>query len=141
MICYIYLHFKLLLIVEIVNNHSVMQLVTSLTPQRITFDPRPIRAGNTVIKLQWDGYFCKYFSFLLPLSLHQYCMLIQLSPMSYHLINCRYIMIFKNSHPLGSYDIKPASLLVSFPRKPNTFRKRVKNVVTSKGIQVGIERK
>jgi len=33
----------------------------------------------------------------------------------------------------------PASLLVSFPCKINTFRKRVKNVVTSKGIGVGIE--
>jgi hypothetical protein len=33
----------------------------------------------------------------------------------------------------------PAGLLASFPCKLNTFRKRVKNVVTSKGIQVGIE--
>jgi len=33
----------------------------------------------------------------------------------------------------------PASLLASFPCKLNTFGKRVKNVVTSKGIQVGIE--
>jgi len=33
----------------------------------------------------------------------------------------------------------PAGLLVSFPHKLNTIRKRVKNVVTSKGIQVGIE--
>jgi hypothetical protein len=33
----------------------------------------------------------------------------------------------------------PANLLASFPCKINTFRKRVKNVVTSKGIQVGIE--
>ena len=33
----------------------------------------------------------------------------------------------------------PASLLASFPCKLNTFRKRVKNVVTSKGIEVGIE--
>jgi len=33
----------------------------------------------------------------------------------------------------------PASLLVSFLCKLNTFRKRVKNVVTSKGIGVGIE--
>jgi len=31
-----------------------------------------------------------------------------------------------------------ACLLVSFPCKLNTFRKRIKNVVTSKGIQVGI---
>ena len=30
----------------------------------------------------------------------------------------------------------PASLLASFPCKLSTFRKRVKNVVTSKGIQV-----
>jgi hypothetical protein len=30
-------------------------------------------------------------------------------------------------------------LLASFPCKLNTFRKRVKNVVTSKGIQVGVE--
>jgi len=33
----------------------------------------------------------------------------------------------------------PASLLVSFPCKLNTFGKRVKHVVTSKGIQVGFE--
>ena len=33
----------------------------------------------------------------------------------------------------------PAGLLASFPCKLNTFRKRVKNAVTSKGIQVGIE--
>ena len=35
----------------------------------------------------------------------------------------------------------PADLLASFPCKLNRFtsRKRVKNVVTSKGIQVGIE--
>jgi hypothetical protein len=32
----------------------------------------------------------------------------------------------------------PASLLASFPCKLNTFRNRVKYVVTSKGIQVGI---
>jgi hypothetical protein len=32
-----------------------------------------------------------------------------------------------------------ASLLESFLCKLNTFRKRVKNVVTSKGIQVGVE--
>jgi len=33
----------------------------------------------------------------------------------------------------------PAGLLTSFPCKINTFRKRVKNIVTNKGIQVGIE--
>ena len=33
----------------------------------------------------------------------------------------------------------PAGLLVSFPCKLNTFRKRVKNVVKNKGIQVGNE--
>jgi hypothetical protein len=33
----------------------------------------------------------------------------------------------------------PASLIASFPCKLNTFRKRVKNVVTSKEIEVGIE--
>jgi len=33
----------------------------------------------------------------------------------------------------------PAGLLASFPCKLNTFRKRVKNVVTSKGIPVGTE--
>ena len=33
----------------------------------------------------------------------------------------------------------PAGLLASFLCKLNTFRKRVKNVVTSKGIQSGIE--
>jgi len=33
----------------------------------------------------------------------------------------------------------PAGLLASFPCKLNTLRKRVKNIVTSKGIQVRIE--
>jgi hypothetical protein len=33
----------------------------------------------------------------------------------------------------------PASLLASFPCKLKMFRKRVKNVVTSKGIGVGVE--
>ena len=33
----------------------------------------------------------------------------------------------------------PAGLLASFRSKLNTFRKRVKNVVTSRGIGVGIE--
>jgi hypothetical protein len=32
-----------------------------------------------------------------------------------------------------------AGLLASFPSKINTFRKRVKNVVTSKGIKEGFE--
>jgi len=40
---------------------------------------------------------------------------------------------------INSCNQLPASLLASFPCKLNTFRKRVKNVVTSKGIQVGIE--
>jgi len=35
----------------------------------------------------------------------------------------------------------PASLLASFPCKLNTFRKKVKNVVTNKVIQVGGESK
>ena len=33
----------------------------------------------------------------------------------------------------------PTALLASFPCELNTFRKRVKNVVTSKGLQVGVE--
>ena len=33
----------------------------------------------------------------------------------------------------------PAGLLASFPCKLNAFRKRVKNVVTNKEIQVGME--
>jgi arginine decarboxylase-like protein len=33
----------------------------------------------------------------------------------------------------------PASLLASYPCKLNTFRRMVKNVVTSKGIEVGVE--
>lgn len=34
---------------------------------------------------------------------------------------------------------RDSGLLASFPCKVNTFRERVKNVVTSKGIRVGIE--
>ena len=40
---------------------------------------------------------------------------------------------------IRSWNQLPASLLASFPCKLNTFRKRVKNVVASKGIQVGRE--
>jgi len=40
---------------------------------------------------------------------------------------------------IKSWNQLPASVLASFPCKLNTFRKRVKNVVTSKGIQVGTE--
>ena len=38
-----------------------------------------------------------------------------------------------------SWNQLPASLLESFPCKLITFRKKVKNVVTSKGTEVGIE--
>jgi len=40
---------------------------------------------------------------------------------------------------IKSWNQLPEKLLASFPCKLNTFRKRVKNVVTSKGIGVGIE--
>jgi hypothetical protein len=40
---------------------------------------------------------------------------------------------------IKSWNQLPAILLSSFPFKLNTFRKRVKNVVTIKGIQVGID--
>jgi len=33
----------------------------------------------------------------------------------------------------------PARLVASFSYKVNTFRKRVKNVVTGRGIEVGVE--
>jgi hypothetical protein len=39
---------------------------------------------------------------------------------------------------IKSWNQLPAGLLASFPCKLNTFRKRVKKVVTSKGIQVGL---
>jgi hypothetical protein len=44
-----------------------------------------------------------------------------------------------NSHFSFRKNQLPASLQESFPCKINMFRKRVKNVVTSKGIGVGIE--
>jgi hypothetical protein len=40
---------------------------------------------------------------------------------------------------IKSWNQLPASLLASFASKLNTFRKRVRNVVTSKGFQVGVE--
>jgi len=40
---------------------------------------------------------------------------------------------------MKSWNQLPAGLLASFPCKLYTFRKRVKNVVTSKGIQVEVE--
>jgi hypothetical protein len=42
---------------------------------------------------------------------------------------------------IKSWNQLPASILASLPCKLNKFRKRVKNVVTSKEIQVGIEYK
>ena len=40
---------------------------------------------------------------------------------------------------IKSWNQLPAGLLGSFPCKLNTFRKRVKNVVTSRGTEVGTE--
>jgi hypothetical protein len=40
---------------------------------------------------------------------------------------------------IKSWNQLPANLLASFSCKLNTFRKRVKNVVTRKGIGEGIE--
>jgi len=39
---------------------------------------------------------------------------------------------------INSWNQLPAGLLASFLCKLNTFRKRVKNVVTGKGIEVGV---
>ena len=49
---------------------------------------------------------------------------------------CKYSFVNKT---IQSWNQLPASLLASFPCELNRFRKRVKNVVTSKGIQVDIE--
>jgi hypothetical protein len=54
--------------------------------------------------------------------------LAQKSPTSFRINTLDYPKVFLH-----------ASLLTSFPCKINTFRKRVKNVVTNKGIQVGID--
>jgi hypothetical protein len=40
---------------------------------------------------------------------------------------------------IKSWNLLPAGILASFSCQINTFRKRVKNVVISQGIQVGIE--
>ena len=40
---------------------------------------------------------------------------------------------------IKSWNQLPAGLLASFPCKVSTLRKRVKNVVTSKGLRVRIE--
>ena len=40
---------------------------------------------------------------------------------------------------VNSWNQLAAGLLASFRCKLNTFRERVKNVVTSKGLQVGVE--
>ena len=45
----------------------------------------------------------------------------------------------QENRTIKSQNLLPAGLLASFPCKLNTFRKRVKNVVTRKGLQVGIE--
>ena len=48
---------------------------------------------------------------------------------------------FVKPYCIRNWNQLPASLLASFPCKLSTFRKSVKNVVTSKGIQVRGERK
>jgi hypothetical protein len=40
---------------------------------------------------------------------------------------------------IRSWNQLPAGLLASFPCKINTFRKRIKNAITNKGIQEGFE--
>ena len=50
--------------------------------------------------------------------------------------NVKYSFI---NRTIKSWNQLPAGLLVSFPCNLNIFRKRVKNVVTSKGIQMGVE--
>jgi hypothetical protein len=40
---------------------------------------------------------------------------------------------------IKSWNLLPAGILASFPCKPNTFRNRVKKVVTRKEIQLGID--
>jgi len=49
---------------------------------------------------------------------------------------CKHFFVNRS---IKSWKQVPASLLASFSCKLNTFRQRVKNVVTSKGIQTGIE--
>jgi hypothetical protein len=48
---------------------------------------------------------------------------------------CKYSFL---NRTIKSWNQLPAGLLASFPCKLNTFRKRVKNVVTRKGIKVGL---
>jgi len=49
---------------------------------------------------------------------------------------CKYSFV---NRTIKTWNPLPGGLLVSFSCKLSTFRKRVKNVVTSKGIHVGIE--
>jgi hypothetical protein len=48
------------------------------------------------------------------------------------------IMVTRNTRKQEDVQL-PGGLLASFPCKMNTFRERVTNVVTSKGIKVGTE--
>jgi hypothetical protein len=49
------------------------------------------------------------------------------------------LKIHSMKRAIKSWNQLPAGVLASFPSKLNTFRKRVKNVVTGKGIVVGSE--
>ena len=55
-----------------------------------------------------------------------------------HQMICRLVLYWPFGLLIAKADPN-ITLLVSFPCKLNTFRKRVKNVVTSKGLQVGVE--
>jgi hypothetical protein len=87
-------------------------------PIRLSFSPRPCHCNESECLQGCVLFYSDRCVPLLQKNLPQ--------PLSYH-------------GNIKSWKQIPAGLLASFPSKIKTFIKRVENVVTSKGVQVGIE--
>jgi len=63
-----------------------LRLLSLLSPTRPGFNPRPVYVGCTVYEVALrQVFFDKYFGFSLPVSFHQYCIIIHLPLKLYNL--------------------------------------------------------
>jgi len=110
-------HLLLLFDIYLVNKIWINLLAVPVIPLKFNFD----------INISWftqSNAFCKS----------------QNRPPTHNLLLSDESVLFVGKYSFVNRTIKswsqlPASLLASFPCQLNTFRKRVKNVVTSKGIE------
>ena len=73
-----------------------------------------------------------------PISVYVKCMVDRVAPGKDFVRVPRFFSVIITQPVFHNYQL-PAGLPSSLPCKLNTFRKRVKNVVTSEGIEVGVE--